>query len=177
MQFTVPNLFSLSRLALAPLFVFASTPTSRGIIILIAALTDFIDGWIARRFSLRSRTGEILDPITDKLFALTVVVTLYLRRELLAWHVLLLLARDIYNTAAFGYAKARRLPLRFKSRMSGKVVTTLQMVALLAAVVARPFFFYALAATVIVSLYSMYDYTAAGRRALRGDREIEKIAR
>ena len=170
MQFTIPNLFSLSRLARAPLFVFVNTPTAQGIIILVAALTDFIDGWIARRFSQRSKTGEILDPITDKLFALTVVVTLYLRRELLAWHVLLLLARDIYNTAAFIYAKARRLPVHFKSRLSGKIVTTMQIITLLAAVIAKPLFPWALAATVIVSLYSMYDYTAEGRRALLSTR-------
>jgi cardiolipin synthase (CMP-forming) len=171
---TLPNLVSLSRLLLAGWFVATGTPTVQGGIIVLAGATDFLDGWLARRLGQRSRAGEILDPVTDKLFVLTVLVTLLLRSRLRAWHVLLLLARDLYTTAAFLYAHVRHLPLRFKSRFSGKVVTTLQIVTVLTAVVMPKLFLWMLGVTVAASLFSMYDYTAAGMRELRRARSFEQ---
>lgn len=176
MRFTLPNLVSLSRLALAGWFVAAATPRTQAVIIVLAAASDFLDGWFARRFNLRSRAGEILDPVTDKLFVLTVLLTLLLRGQLRLAHLLLLLIRDLYTTAAFIYARARRLPLRFKARFSGKVVTTLQIATVLAVVIAPALFLWTLGVTLAASVFAMYDYTAAGMRDLRRVRTIEEPA-
>jgi CDP-diacylglycerol--glycerol-3-phosphate 3-phosphatidyltransferase/cardiolipin synthase len=171
---TLPNAVSLSRLLLAGWFVAAQSATMEGVIIVIAAITDFLDGWLARRLGQRSRAGEILDPVTDKLFVLTVLMTLLLRSRLRVLHVLLLLARDLYTTAAVIYANLRNMPLRFKSRFSGKVVTSLQMLTVLTAVVKPQWFLWMLGVTLAASLFSMYDYTAAGLRQLRGARTFER---
>src|SRR5688500_7674725 len=98
MKLNAPYLLSLARLPPAAAFVFADSALVRGIVVMTAVLTDFVDGWIARHFRQRSRAGELLDPVTDKLFVLTVLVTLLARHELLWWELLLLLLRDVYNT-------------------------------------------------------------------------------
>src|SRR5262245_21549442 len=167
MAVNLPNTLSLLRLPLAVLFLLTHSPLLQGIIIVVAGATDFVDGWLARRFQQRSRTGEVLDPITDKLFVLTVLLTLYVREQIQTWELLLLLLRDVYNTAAYCLARLRGWNMQFKARMSGKVVTTLQIGTILAFVVLPQLAHVMLAITVAASLYSVYDYTRAGLADLR----------
>jgi CDP-diacylglycerol--glycerol-3-phosphate 3-phosphatidyltransferase/cardiolipin synthase len=164
---TIPNLVSLSRLALAIAFIFVTSRTAQAVIIVVAAATDFVDGFVARRFGQRSKLGEVLDPVTDKLFVLTVLVTLFARRVLALSDVLILLTRDFYNTGAFIVARARGMKLRFKARMSGKVVTVLQIAALLAFLLLPSWSRAMLGIVFLASVYSIIDYTRAGLRDLR----------
>jgi len=170
MAINLPNTLSLLRLPLAVLFLLTHSPLLQGIIIVVAGATDFVDGWLARRFHQRSRTGEVLDPITDKLFVLTVLLTLYVREQIRTWELLLLLLRDFYNTAAYCLAKWRGWSLQFHARMSGKVVTTLQIATILTFVLFPRLAHVMLAITVVASLYSLYDYTRAGLVDLRQTR-------
>ena len=67
---TIANLFTIIRLLLAPILLWAFSTSDRWIVILIlsmAAFTDFLDGWVARKFNQISMLGKILDPIADKL--------------------------------------------------------------------------------------------------------------
>src|SRR5688572_17942986 len=67
---TLPNLLTLLRLLLVPVFVMAAlrqAHTIAFVVFVTAAVTDALDGWIARKFDLRSRLGAILDPAADKL--------------------------------------------------------------------------------------------------------------
>ena len=167
----LPNLISLARLPLAALFLLSNTPWVQGVIIAAAGLSDFMDGWLARRYRQDSRVGELLDPVTDKLFVFTVLLTLYVRQQIRWWELGLLLLRDIYNSAAFALARWRAWPLRFQARMSGKILTSFQILTLLAFTVfpayARPL----LAVTVCASLYAIYDYTRTGLTDLRQARD------
>src|SRR3954470_5470241 len=72
---SLPNIISCSRLALAAGFVASSTVETRVGLIGAAAVTDFLDGWVARRVHATSRWGAMLDPIADRVFVLTVVGT------------------------------------------------------------------------------------------------------
>ncbi len=170
MQLNLPNTLSLLRLPLAVLFLLTSTPALQGLLIVAAGATDFVDGWLARRFQQRSRTGELLDPITDKLFVVTVLAALFAREQMRAWEVLLLLTRDLYNSAAFCLAKVRGWPLQFRARLSGKIVTTLQIATLLAYALFPALARAMLAFTVAASLVAVYDYTRAGMLGLRDAR-------
>src|SRR5688572_5910560 len=162
MQLNAPNVLSLSRLALAGCFVLARTPALQAAIVLVAASTDFIDGWIARRFGQRSKAGEVLDPITDKLFVLTVLVTLLVRGLISPAQLLLLLTRDLFNTIAFTVAKARKWPVQFKSRMSGKIVTSLQIATVVAVLVVPGLTTPVLWLTFAAALVAIFDYSRAG---------------
>ena len=121
----VPSVLSVGRLVLAAWFVWAS-PAVAVWLIVAAAASDFIDGYLARRFNLTSWIGGLLDAIADKAFALTVLVTFAWRQELAWWQVALLLSRDAVVASIAAYAAATAQWHAFKkmpSRPFGKVTT------------------------------------------------------
>ena len=160
---TLPNLISLSRLGLAAAFVVLKGTTLRVVIIAAAGATDFLDGYLARRRGTTSRWGALIDPIADRFFVFAAVCTLLFDGALGIWQYAILISRDFMT--AVGFLTARAIPwlrsVRFKSRMSGKVVTVLQL-GTLALVFASPRLVnVALAAVGVVSLVSISDYTLA----------------
>ena len=79
----IPGLLSLSRVPLAVVFSFVVGRPVLALGVLVGAgLTDVLDGWYARRFGQVTATGAALDPITDKLFVLTVAITLVVTGQL-----------------------------------------------------------------------------------------------
>ena len=133
----IPNLLSFLRLPLAVVFIMTESPQGRAAIIVLAAITDGLDGWAARRLGQQSSAGQLVDPITDKLFVLVALATMTARGELAAWMVLLLLARDIYTSFAFFIVLGMGWNVHFKARFIGKTVTVLQFSTLIAALL-RP---------------------------------------
>jgi cardiolipin synthase (CMP-forming) len=94
---TVPNAISLVRLLLLPL-IYADIVGGREIrgliVLLIVSWTDFIDGYVARRFDQVSRLGKLLDPAIDRLLIVVVLVAMLVAGILPWWAVAALLARD-----------------------------------------------------------------------------------
>ena len=78
--FTIPNLLSLFRLCLIPLIVYeycsVQNTTLAVLFIALSALTDVLDGKIARRFNMVSDVGKVLDPIADKLTQAALIICL-----------------------------------------------------------------------------------------------------
>jgi cardiolipin synthase len=96
---TLPNLLSLVRLAGVPLFLWLVLgPEADGwalAVLAVAGVTDFLDGYLARRLRQTSTVGEILDPVADRLYILAVVVGLALRDVIPWWAALSLPLRDL----------------------------------------------------------------------------------
>jgi CDP-diacylglycerol--glycerol-3-phosphate 3-phosphatidyltransferase/cardiolipin synthase len=91
-----PNLMSALRLPLAAIFPFAARSQGKALAVLaLAGLTDILDGWLARSDDQVTATGAVLDPIADKVFALSVVSTLIAQGKIPRWGVAALLAREI----------------------------------------------------------------------------------
>ena len=151
---------------MAGLFIPAGR-AARIALICLAALTDFLDGWLARRTNTATRWGALVDPIADRLFVLVAILMYLLDGELSIIESLMLLLRDI--ATALGFFVARVVPslraVQFKARFPGKLVTVLQLVTLLALVAgARPLMpFVALVA--VASALAIADYTHAVLRA------------
>jgi len=97
---TIPNVLSGLRLAGVPLFLWLVLgPQADGWALLVLALsgvTDYLDGYLARRLGQTSRLGEVLDPVADRLYILAVVVGLAWRDIIPWWLALLLPARDLF---------------------------------------------------------------------------------
>jgi cardiolipin synthase len=97
--FTLPNLLSLLRLAGVPLFLWLVLgPEEDGWALAVLALsgvTDYLDGWLARKLDQQSVLGEILDPVADRLYILAVVVGLALREIIPWWLAVSLPLRDL----------------------------------------------------------------------------------
>jgi CDP-diacylglycerol--glycerol-3-phosphate 3-phosphatidyltransferase len=157
----LPNILSCSRLALAAGFVAASSAETRVTLIGAAAVTDFLDGWLARRVHATSRWGAMLDPIADRVFVLTVVGTFLFLGELSTASYFVLIMRDL--ATAVGFLVARVIPwlrpVEFKARLLGKVVTVLQLFTLGAIVVAPRAVPVLLGGVAMVSVLSIADYT------------------
>jgi cardiolipin synthase len=96
---TIPNLLSMLRLAGVPLFCWlALGPKADGwavIVLVVAGLTDYADGKIARRFNLMSRLGELLDPAADRLYILATLAVLTDRSIVPLWLTAILAAREL----------------------------------------------------------------------------------
>lgn len=157
----VPNALSFLRLPLAVIFILTDSTMARALIIAAAALSDMADGWLARRLRQDQGAGQIVDPVTDKLFVLVALATLAARRELDTGVVALLLARDIYASIAFFILKALDWQVQFKARWSGKTVTVLQLAVMLAALVWRAAILPLVIATALASAIAIWDYSRA----------------
>ncbi len=163
----IPNLVSLSRLALAAAFTITEVPQTRAAIVLGAALTDVLDGWIARAMRAQSRSGALIDPIADRAFMAVAMFTVLIDGMISPMECFLVLMRDI--ATVIGYFVAKLSPslkkVTFKARVSGKITTGLQLVTLIA-VLLRPAWVAGLTVgTAVVSLWAIADYTWALARA------------
>lgn len=100
-------------------------------ILLSAALSDFLDGWVARRMGRVSALGALLDPFADKCFACSAIVLLW-HDGLLSWQQIALLASRelswmLYTVCWIPFGYFWRIPLRLGSVLSSKLFTTVQL--------------------------------------------------
>jgi phosphatidylglycerophosphate synthase len=164
---TIPNILSASRLVLAAGFVAVGAAEARIGLIGAAAITDMLDGWLARRVKATSRWGALLDPIADRVFVLTVVGTFLFTGALSTTAYFILISRDLATAVGFLVAKtiAWLRPVQFKARPAGKVVTVLQLLTLLAVLAWPEGVNLLLAAVAVASVLAIVDYTLALWRA------------
>jgi len=95
---TIPNILSLFRLLLIPVFFVLLLTGNLGwalLLIAVSAVTDFVDGYVARHFNQVTRLGQLLDPAADRLFILTTLVGLGLVAVLPWWFIAVIVARDV----------------------------------------------------------------------------------
>lgn len=142
---TVANQITLVRILLIPVFVvfavYYSASVRNGLpedwlrwwavaAFVIAAASDGLDGWIARRFNQRSALGVVLDPIADKGLLLTAIITLSLYPwpvSLPLWFPILVIARDIVILVGCGLLKFITGDVEVRPSILGKIATALQM--------------------------------------------------
>ena len=117
---TLPNVLSLARLAGVPVFLWlVLVPEADGwalLLLMLSGVTDFLDGYLARRLDQYSRLGEILDPVADRLYILAVVIGLALRDIIPWWVALALPLRDLLLWGLVPFLRTRgysALPVHF----------------------------------------------------------------
>lgn len=95
---TIPNILSMFRLLLIPVFFVLLLTGQYGwalLLIAVSSLTDFVDGYVARHFNQVTRLGQLLDPAADRLFILSTLVGLGLVQVLPWWFIAVIVARDV----------------------------------------------------------------------------------
>lgn len=134
---TIPNLLSLFRLILIPVYVMiylnATQPVHyyiAGGILAVSCLTDMIDGKIARHFNMISTVGKILDPIADKATQFTLTVCLAIRYPVLWIIVSLFILKEGFQLIA-GFLTLRKGKMLTGALLSGKICTTVLFVSLI----------------------------------------------
>jgi len=163
----VPNVISLSRMGLAVAFVVLHDPLARIVLVAIAAVTDFLDGFIARVANQRSVAGALIDPIADRIFVLAAVSAFLFDGLLTTGQYFIFLSRDL--ATAIGFIVARIIPwlrpVRFRARLLGKGVTVLQLATLMAVLLFPQATTGLIVAIGLLSAMSILDYTLALWRA------------
>ncbi|HEY4015176.1 MAG TPA: CDP-alcohol phosphatidyltransferase family protein [Polyangiaceae bacterium] len=176
----IPGLLSLSRLPLAAAFPFAvERPRAAVAILAAAAASDALDGWYARSTHQVTATGTALDPVTDKLFVLTVAVTLVRRALLSPLDVLWMSTREVAELPlVLAIAASPRLRLRraalASANVPGKVATAFQFVTATAALVGMPHTGWMIGATAVAGAFAAATYWV---RAVRSDPPSTTVGR
>ena len=139
----VPNLLTFARIVAIPFFVWLlDTPTPvRGfwacIVFTLAAVTDVLDGYLARKLDVVSVLGKFLDPLADKLIVMAALVWMVPMGRIAAWVVVLLLAREISVTGLRSVAASEGVVI--SAGQEGKTKTALQMIGIVALVLGYPY--------------------------------------
>ncbi|HTO73810.1 MAG TPA: CDP-alcohol phosphatidyltransferase family protein [Gemmatimonadales bacterium] len=164
--FSVADAFTLIRLPLAVAFVVFPETEVRVATLVVAGVTDLLDGFIARRLG-GSRLGAFLDPVTDKLFMAAAFGVVAFSGRLTWYEIAGVLARDAVATIAFAVTAISGRPSAIPARLGGKAVTVCQMLTLLAFLAESPFLRQLAWATGAIALYAIWDYSHAAARARR----------
>jgi len=145
---TTPNKITITRIFMIPFFVIMAVYYGRSVshgepqewqrfaammIFFLAAASDGLDGYIARRYNQRSRLGVILDPIADKGLLLAGIITLSVSNwqyEMPAWFPVIVIARDVMVLSGVVVVHLFTGAVKVKPIWTGKVATALQMIAL-----------------------------------------------
>ncbi len=132
----IPNMLSLFRLVLIPvyMYIYLNAQDSgdyllAGIILGISCLTDMVDGKIARHFNMITPIGKLLDPMADKLTQLVLTICLSLKHPIMRPVLVLLVAKELFQSCAaiIHYRKGKALD---GALMSGKICTTVLFISL-----------------------------------------------
>ena len=117
---TLPNVLSFARLLGVPLFLWLIlVPEADGwaiALLVVSGITDWLDGYLARRWNQITRVGQLLDPIADRLYILATLFGLLLRDIILLWLVVLLVSRDVVMAVVLAILKRQGitgLPVHF----------------------------------------------------------------
>lgn len=130
---TIPNLLSFFRILLLPLFVYLYLHSGTtweylraAIVLAVSALTDLIDGKVARRFHMISKHGKVLDPVADKLTHITIAFCLCWRIPQMIYVFILLLVKELIMMFLALYGTLRKNKKIWDSaQWYGKVCTTI----------------------------------------------------
>lgn len=130
----LPNNLTMLRLVLVPVYMvlmlveFKNHVMIAGIIFILASITDFFDGKIARKYNLVSDFGKFADPVADKILVLTAVILFCESGRVSGWSTVIMVAREIMVASLRYMAVLKNRVLA--ADIYGKIKTMLQMVAL-----------------------------------------------
>lgn len=134
---TIPNLLSLFRLLLIPVYVVlylnattASHYFLSAAILAVSCLTDMIDGKIARKFNMISNVGKILDPLADKATQFTLIVCLAVKHPVLRCLIVLFVVKESFQLIA-GCILLHKGKILKGALLTGKICTTILFVSLI----------------------------------------------
>lgn len=183
MKLTIPTWLTLVRIAMIPVLVavyyldYRWTNIAATAIFVFASLTDWLDGWIARRYQQYSAFGAFLDPVADKLMVATALV-ITVQHHHTVWMALwacVIIGREIAVSALREWMAELGQRAKVAVATVGKVKTVVQMVALGFLLYREPLLGipvfqigeWLLAAAALLTLWSGYEYARAAWPALR----------
>lgn len=135
--FTIPNILSMFRLVLIPVYVIIYLNAAvmedyflAGAILAVSCITDLVDGKVARHFNMISSLGKVLDPIADKATQFTLTLCLSIRHPVLRPVLILFVIKELFQ-GIVGLIHLRRGQMLPGALLAGKICTTILFVSLI----------------------------------------------
>lgn len=184
------NQITLGRIVLIPVFAWLCISYGRGLaagnpvewqrwaaigVFVLAAVSDGLDGYIARHWNQRSRIGAALDPVADKALLITAILVLTFgdwKQGFPVWFPALVIGRDVVILVGCGVLYLLNRGLEVKPSWTGKTATAAQMVAITWIMLGLPHYLVSVNLAGILTALSGIDYLARG---LLGLRKIDQI--
>ncbi len=161
---TVSNLLSLVRIPLGLTFLALDDTILVAAVVVAGAVTDLLDGAVARWTGTQTEVGALLDPFCDRIFVFFALVS-FLPTGYIDWAgFVILILRDIFTGGVFIISKLAGGQAPFHSRMGGRITTSLQVVAIFTLIFAPAWVNLPILAVGIASVYAIIDYGMAGIR-------------
>lgn len=137
LRLNLPTALTLSRIILIPIFIFIvyQHPFWGAAVFSIASLTDFLDGYLARRSNQITKFGIILDPLADKFLVISALVVLVDMGRLSAWIAIIIIVREFFVTGLRVVALSKNIVI--SAEMGGKLKTASQIIAILCLIIDR----------------------------------------
>jgi cardiolipin synthase len=128
---SIPNLITLARILLVPVVVW-SIATGQillaFLLFLVAGISDGVDGFLAKRFGMKTELGAYLDPLADKVLIVSIYVSLGITAVIPLWIVILVVSRDIMIVGAVILSWLMDRPVQIKPLIVSKANTAAQIV-------------------------------------------------
>ena len=182
----LPNILTFLRILLVPILVVVLLTKFDGkelvglAVFLVAAFTDFLDGFIARRWGLVTRLGKLLDPAADKILTSAAFISLVELGAAPAWMVVTIIAREFAISTLRSVAAAENIVIA--AAWSGKAKTVSQVVAISLLIyqtklgALAPLATIALWVALALSVYSGIEYAVRYARQVLGASKAAKAA-
>jgi CDP-diacylglycerol--glycerol-3-phosphate 3-phosphatidyltransferase len=131
LRLNLPTILTLSRIVLIPFFILSvyQHPVLGALVFSIASITDFLDGYLARRSGQVTKFGVIMDPIADKFLVISALFVLVDMERLSVWLAIILTVREFLVTCLRGVAFSKDIII--PAEMGGKLKTTMQITAVI----------------------------------------------
>ncbi len=133
------------------------------VIFSVASLTDFLDGYLARKFNLITNFGKLMDPLADKILVLSSLMVFIQLEYVPAWMVIVIITRDFLINGIRSLAASKGKVIAAGNL--GKIKTTTQMIAILIIILIgkSSYNFYIMLVPVFFTLWSAWDYIKGGK--------------
>ena len=169
----LPNILASVRILLAPLLLFLLLALKNetneiniswlnyfcALIFALACMTDFFDGYIARSWDQKTKLGEILDPLADKMLILSAFLGLMMIQRASVWAVYIILTREFFITGFRVVLASQNISVQ--ASFAGKLKTTFQMIAISFLMMEWAYSQLLLWLAVALTLYSGFAYILA----------------
>lgn len=180
--FTIPNLLSLFRFILIPVYITAYLKATEfwgyftaAAILAVSCITDMIDGFIARKFNMISTVGKILDPVADKATQFALIICLAIRHAVLWWLIGLFVVKELFQ-GIMGLINLRKGKMLPGALMMGKVCTTILFVSLIVMVL-LPFLSETVIAVIaaVDAIFMLASFAAYAMAYLGKNKKVEDV--
>lgn len=169
-----PNKLTVMRMGLVPFFIlafyFEMSQKSEAFIIstaifVIASITDFFDGYIARKYNLISDFGKFMDPLADKILVAAAMICLVQSGRMEAWMAVLIISREYAISILRAIAATSGKVIAASG--GGKIKTVSQIAAIIMLLLNLPYAQYIMIIAVIATFYSGLEYIYKNRHLLQ----------